>query len=234
MRKSEPFYIKWGHVNWEQKTIFIPKTKWDKPRHSPLRPELLRILNQAWEQAAEGEELILGRKGKNNLNRDLLVIAQRAGVPEWKDSIQHLRRCARTQLLEERIPSHAVSQWLGHGQAVGNRHYTMNTGNLISMVTEPKTCFHESEAETKSNIDEGIPSSTEKIRVKASLTGTQKSGAKSGATNEKNEQQIAISGLREEQEDKAINEENPVKYEVLGNRPGRTRTRDKGIMSPLL
>ena len=71
------------------------------------------------------------KKGKH-LNNGII---HRANVEPWSDLFQHLRRCCRTQLLNEKHPPHAVSRWLGHGDNVGDDHYTILTEDLFDRVT---------------------------------------------------------------------------------------------------
>ena len=131
---SETHAVKWNDVDWERRTITIRAKKTDAVRNAPIRPELFSLLQKAHEGVSQTDSPIIDLK-TNNRYRTFKKILKRAKVEPWEDIFQHLRRCCRTQLLNEGHPAHAVSRWMGHGQLVGDKHYTMLTADVFDKVT---------------------------------------------------------------------------------------------------
>ena len=93
------------------------------------------LLNDAWDMAPDKATKIIDLP-TNNRHRKMKAIIKKAGVEPWPDLFQHLRRCCRTQWLNEGLPPHAVSRWMGHGHKVGDEHYTMLTDDIVERVTQ--------------------------------------------------------------------------------------------------
>ena len=121
---SETHAIKWSDIDWDRRKVTIDAAKTGM-RVAPIRPELMALLDEAYEAAEEGALLVLDGFPKNNRHRGMHKIIKRAQVEPWSDLFQHARRCCRTRFLTEGHPPHAVSRWMGHGQTVGDKHYTM-------------------------------------------------------------------------------------------------------------
>ena len=126
---SEVASLTWDDIAWDtgRLTVRSPKTA----RHDghavrlvPICPELRSILTEAYEQAAEGEKLILPRTltGASNLRTTLTKIITRAGHKPWPRLFQNLRASCATDWVE-RYPNHVVAKWLGHSPLIAAAHY---------------------------------------------------------------------------------------------------------------
>ncbi len=131
---SETHTVRWTDIDWDRRTITIRAKKTDSVRVAPIRPELFVLLEKALKDAAHKKGAIIDLK-TNNRYRTFKKILKRAQVEPWADLFQHLRRCCRTQFLNEGHPPHAVSRWMGHGQLVGDQHYTMLTDDIFDNAT---------------------------------------------------------------------------------------------------
>ena len=132
---KEALSVCWSDIDWRRRTLTVLHAKNGKPRKLPIRPEIFSILE---EMIAGGQEQPSGpiiTLSRNNLHRKMGAIIKRAGVEPWADRFQHLRRCCRTQWLNEGHPSHAVSRWMGHGKKVGDEHYTILTDDVFDRAT---------------------------------------------------------------------------------------------------
>lgn len=81
---SEAHLLTWADVYWERHrlTIHSPKTehlKGKDQRIAPIRPELVALLQQAYDEAPVGSERIV-TNSNNNLPRALRSIIMRAGL----------------------------------------------------------------------------------------------------------------------------------------------------------
>ena len=126
---SEVAALTWDDIAWDtgRLTVRSPKTA-RHDRHAvrlvPICPELRSILAEAYEQAADGEKLILPRAltGASNLRTTFTKIITRAGFKPWPRLFQNLRASCATDWVE-RYPNHVVAKWLGHSPMIAATHY---------------------------------------------------------------------------------------------------------------
>jgi len=126
---SEVTSLTWDDVAWDtgRLTVRSPKTarhEGHAVRLVPICPELRDILAEAYEQAADGEKLILPRAltGASNLRTTFTKIITRAGREPWPRLFQNLRASCATDWVEK-YPNHVVAKWLGHSPMIAATHY---------------------------------------------------------------------------------------------------------------
>ena len=134
---SETHILTWADVDWERKRLRVrsPKTeryKGHESREVPLAPELASILQDAFDNAAEGQEYVLALS-RNNLHRTLDAIVTRAKLAAWPRRFQTLRQSCETEW-SQKHPQYAVSKWLGHSEQVSREHYLMIPDELFDAV----------------------------------------------------------------------------------------------------
>ncbi len=139
---SEALSLKWEHINWERGEILVPspKTEHHEGRESrlvPLFPELRPLLQEAFEQAEPGAEFVISRHRSQakvgssnwqavNLRSQFQRIVRRAGVKPWPRLWVNLRSSRATELADI-FPSKVAADWLGHTEAVADKHYRQTT-----------------------------------------------------------------------------------------------------------
>ncbi|MAE66683.1 MAG: integrase [Phycisphaeraceae bacterium] len=129
---SETLRLKWSDIDWEHGrfTVTSPKTaRKGKPyRVTPLFPELLPYLQEAFDLAESGADYVITRyrDAACNLRTHFLRILRRAGVEPWPRLFHNMRASRQTELVN-RFPSHVAAEWLGNTEAVANRHYLQVT-----------------------------------------------------------------------------------------------------------
>jgi integrase len=129
---SEPLSLQWGDVNWERKRyrVVSPKTKHHDggERWVPLFPELLPIIEEAFDRATPGATHVITRwrDTEKNLRTGLLRILRKASIKPWPRLYQNLRATRETELCE-RFPIHVVAEWLGNSPKTALAHYTQVT-----------------------------------------------------------------------------------------------------------
>ena len=135
VRQTEALDLPWAGVDWEQHTmaIFAPKT--GRYRVVPIDPELYSFLLRAYEEASEGQEMVIpvGSIGRSNLWRDFRRICRRANLEPWTSWCQVLRRNCETDWAQEH-PQYVVSTWIGHDITVSARHYLQVPKDLYDKV----------------------------------------------------------------------------------------------------
>jgi integrase len=126
---SEVASLTWDDVAWDtgRLTVRSPKTarhEGHAVRLVPICPELRVILVEAYEQAADGTNLILPRAltRASNLRTTFTKIITRAGHKPWPRLFQNLRASCATDWVD-RYPNHVVAKWLGHSPMIAATHY---------------------------------------------------------------------------------------------------------------
>ncbi|MGC1276259.1 MAG: site-specific integrase [Planctomycetaceae bacterium] len=110
-----------GDVDWERGRIRVrsPKTvhmPGREERTIPLFPELRLLLEQAFDEAAEGSEFVIQRyRNRTNLRTRFSKIVRRAGLTPWPKLFHNLRASRQTELAAM-SPIHVVCDWIGNSE----------------------------------------------------------------------------------------------------------------------
>jgi len=130
---SEVVALRWGDIDWANETFTVTSTKTEQhegkgSRVVPIFPELLPLLQEAFDMAKEGTEYVIQRyrNPAQNLRTQLKKIIRRASVEPWPKLWQNLRSSRETELVE-RFPIQVVTAWLGNTTAVAMKHYLQVT-----------------------------------------------------------------------------------------------------------
>ncbi len=93
-------------------------------RTVPLFPELLKPLQEVWEQTKLKTEYVINhyRDPKQNLRTQLTKIIINAGLTPWVKLFHNLRAGRETELSRHH-PIHVVCDWLGNSPRVAAEHY---------------------------------------------------------------------------------------------------------------
>ena len=132
MRPSEACNLRWEHIDWTRERIRIrcEKTQHHEGREwreIPFFPELMVHLRDAWDLAAAGAEMVVGRyRANQNLGPVLKKIVAKAGLDVWPKPFQNLRSTRETELAKE-YPMHVVCCWIGNTNKVAMEHYLQVT-----------------------------------------------------------------------------------------------------------
>lgn len=126
---SELVGLRWSDLNWERGALTVrsPKTAGHEAhavRMVPIDPELRAILQDLFEQAEPGSDVMLPshRDPDENLRTAVYRILSRAGVKPWPRLLHNMRASCATDWVE-RFPAHSVASWLGHSPTIAATHY---------------------------------------------------------------------------------------------------------------
>jgi integrase len=126
---SEIAKLKWEHVNFEAKRIFIvdsSKTERHKRRAIraiPLLPQIETELLKLHLEAQDGEEYVFPNiSGQTNLRTYLERIIRNAGVKQWPKLWHNLRASGATDFART-LPSHVAAEICGHTEEIAKEHY---------------------------------------------------------------------------------------------------------------
>jgi integrase len=130
---SEHLALTWPDVDWERGRFRVtsPKTEHHEGKEErwvPIFPELRPHLEEAFEQAADGELHVITRYRRlnKNLRTQLGRIIRRAGLTPWPRLFHNLRSSRETELAAE-YPLHIVCAWIGNTERIAQKHYLQVT-----------------------------------------------------------------------------------------------------------
>lgn len=118
-------------IYWDRMRFLVHSQKTRRyPGHEtrivPIFAELETLFRERFEQAAEGESLVLpflvGRSDAS-LRRVVERAINRAGVKVWKRLWHNLRGTRQNELEELGFTAKSVRHWLGNSKDVASRHY---------------------------------------------------------------------------------------------------------------
>ena len=88
----------------------------------PIDLRLMRVLQEAFDEAEPGTDRLLTMNHGGQSHRALKRIVANAGIEPWDDAFQTLRRSCEKEWAMT-YPQFAVSKWIGHSIIVSGRHY---------------------------------------------------------------------------------------------------------------
>lgn len=144
---SEPRLLRWGDIDWERNrfTVHSPKTRHHGAGHEkrviPIFPELRPYLDQQFEEAEEGEELVLPfMKPLDDVafGCQLRRTIAKLGLEVWP-RVFHSMRSTRQTELQETFPAHVVCSWLGNSEVIARKHYLQTTDEHFDRATRNPT-----------------------------------------------------------------------------------------------
>jgi integrase len=124
---SESHLLTWADVDFDHArlTVHSPKTEHHEghaQRMVPITPKLMKLLQDRFAEAAEGQQHLVAISGKGAVIRQARALWKRAGVEPWKRLWQTLRQSCEKQWAMT-FPQYAVSKWIGHSITISGRHY---------------------------------------------------------------------------------------------------------------
>lgn len=124
---SESHLLTWADMDFERGrlTVHSPKTEHHEgheQRIIPITPKLMKLLQERFDEAEEGQPYLVTIRGKGAVIRQTRAIWTRAGVDPWKRLWQTLRQSCEMEWAMT-FPQYAVSKWIGHSITVSGRHY---------------------------------------------------------------------------------------------------------------
>ncbi len=138
---SETHRLTWADVDFEKLrlSVFSPKTERyerHKRRLVPMVPKLAKLIQDAFDDAHEGQKGVLRLSAiKSTLRTEFFATLKRAEVDAWPRPWQVLRQSCATEW-KQTHPAYAVDAWMGHSQDVSEKHYLTIPDSLWNSVTE--------------------------------------------------------------------------------------------------
>ena len=121
LRKSEPYYLTYRHIDLERARLTIPTPKTARfaghgERVAPIVAEVAEVLRVVVGDRTDDALVFSARVPEKRL---------RAALPEGARAFHDLRASCENDWLEARFPAHVVAAWLGHALEVQARHYAI-------------------------------------------------------------------------------------------------------------
>jgi integrase len=131
---SEPRLLRWGDIDWERERFLVHSEKTAhhhglETRWVPMFPELARLFDERYTDAAAGDELVLpmlSAMGDSGFRGRLTRAVVRAGLEPWPRICHALRSTRQTELAQS-YPAYVVEAWCGCSERTAVRHYLQLT-----------------------------------------------------------------------------------------------------------
>jgi len=141
---SEPLRLTWANINFAESRITVRSPKTERYqgkafRTLPIFPELLRPLQDVFDQAEEGEVYVLPMLHNRTaaaLRKPMAKAIDAAGIEQWPRLWHNLRATRQTEL-EDRFPTHVVCEWIGNSPDIAQRHYLQTTDQHFETAISP-------------------------------------------------------------------------------------------------
>jgi integrase len=135
-RRNEITYAKWEYVNWERRTLLVPRAKSGRPRSIHLNSAALELLSSI--SRTEGNPHILpspvtGRPSPS-LHFPWFRIRERAGLFDIR--LHDLRHSFASFLVNQGVSLYVVQGLLGHTQARTTQRYAHLASDTLSDAAE--------------------------------------------------------------------------------------------------
>ena len=115
----------------------------------------MELLQNRFDEIAEGEERLVSIRGKGAVLRQVRKIWKLAGVEPWARLWQVLRQSCEKEWAMT-VPQYAVSKWIGHSITVSGRHYTDGVPDeLFQQVAGASQCQAAQKAAQKTHATSG-------------------------------------------------------------------------------
>lgn len=115
---SESDALKWEHVDFAAREIYIPDSKRKKIRTIPLFPELLEPLRDAFDP----EAVFVLQEHRGSVGGWAMELLRRADMEPWSRFFHSMRASRESELAAE-YPIHVVCEWIGNTPKVAKKHY---------------------------------------------------------------------------------------------------------------
>ena len=143
---SEHRRLRWCDVDWEKDKFLVHSSKTEhhsghETRWVPIFPELAPLLAERFEDASDGDELVLpmmARFADCTFSHRIKRVMDLIGVERWARFFHSMRATRQTEL--ERVwPTHVVCYWLGNSTDIARRHYLMTTDEDFAKAAQNPT-----------------------------------------------------------------------------------------------
>lgn len=151
---SELDALTWKDFDWESGTVTIrsKKTKHHKDqgyRQCPFRHcDVEPVLQAAYERRESDDSPVVPKISAPVLRKRAIKWIGRAGLDVWPQLFINFRRSAVTDA-HDRLPSHVVSAYFGHSEAISEANYSMRTSAHVAAFSSSPSMLELSEAPTQ-------------------------------------------------------------------------------------
>lgn len=156
---SEIRPLRWQSVQWDEGVIVVvsPKTEGyedQERREVPISPLLRPMLNDAWEHALDGQELMFPRHqgtGAAITNR-LESLLRKIGEPLFPKPMVNMRASAERDAFAAGNSPDVVAAWFGHSPITALKHYSR-----VVKERQTRRASDALHASTKPDLPEALP-----------------------------------------------------------------------------
>jgi len=121
MRRGELCSVKWEHITFAMRDIFIPKSKSGKSRHIPMSDILYAFLKDRYGAGKDDQEFVFGTIERSRLSHRFQTVCKELGIKDFR--FHDIRHTFASQLVMAGVNIFKVSKWLGHSTVTTTEKY---------------------------------------------------------------------------------------------------------------
>lgn len=172
MRRGELCNVKWSHITFAMRDIFIPKSKSGKSRHIPMSDTLYALLKELYGSGKQDDERVFGTVYRSDVSRNFSALCKELGIKDFR--FHDLRHTFASQLVMAGVNIFKVSKWLGHSTVMTTERYYAHLSpdskrEEINCLNKLSACY--AVQDTQTNYRQ-TPESDEKQSILKSIENT--------------------------------------------------------------
>lgn len=121
MRLGELCRVKWEHITFSIKDVYVPKSKSGKSRHIPMSDMLFDLLTERYGSGKPDKDFCFGSLYPNYVYQRFVRACKRLGIKNMR--FHDLRHTFASQLVMADVSIFQVSKWLGHSSVTTTEKY---------------------------------------------------------------------------------------------------------------
>lgn len=141
LRVSELINLKWKDIDRSRMIINIIQAKGNKDRQVPLPKNLIKVLEDYWNEYKSAEYVFNGQKSLQYTDRSvgevIKQLADKAGICNKRVYTHLMRHCSFTHMVENGTDINLVQKLAGHSRVSTTNIYLHISHNHISKIQSP-------------------------------------------------------------------------------------------------
>ena len=138
---SELINLKWKNIDRSRMIINIIKAKGNKDRQVPLPDNLIKVLEDYWNEYKSAEYVFNGQKSLQYTDRSvgevIKQLADKAGICNKRVYTHLMRHCSFTHMVENGTDINLIQKLAGHSNVKTTNIYLHISHNHISKIQSP-------------------------------------------------------------------------------------------------
>ena len=156
LRQGKALALQWQDVDLHSGRLSVWGHKTNRRRIVPIAPELLPLIQEAFEVTPDGDPAVVVGVTPQNVWRDFGVIRKKAGVASYSRWCHTLRKNRESDWMDAGFPFHVVVEWMGHSDEVARQHYLRVNESDLQAATHSRIAGNVTQLVTQLDVSEQL------------------------------------------------------------------------------